>query len=326
MSCNIVNEYVSYSKKSIKKYLQVILERYFDQDIYDDLINAYINTRYYNLYPKVNNRFEVNLTYYLKKSLESVKDDSRYRNKAYYMFYLFKYIYYFDSVLECSSVRSLIKEIDTFRKDTLNIQDEEFEIKLYNMLKDDLMAKKEFMDSFDSKSFSVNYRKVNKNQVFDCDLEHKLKFSKIYSDYAINKVFNNKDISEQKLLVLYPLVTIKILEDIIKGNFRKTYLVDYCLSLKDKPKKKKRILNIIDNDIVKEKIILKISYNDYINNKEEIYGLTKEGVKFALVVNKDTKITSDMLVLFKIFSYIITDSENVYNSLSKDYSVLYIPS
>ena len=73
MSSNIIKEYVSYSQKSIKKYMQVILEQYFDQDVYDDLINAYINTRYYNMYEKVSDRFEVNIVHYLKKSIEEKK-------------------------------------------------------------------------------------------------------------------------------------------------------------------------------------------------------------------------------------------------------------
>ena len=52
---NIASEYISFSQDSIKKYLMLILDHYFDQNIYDDMINAYINTRYYNLYPSVYN-------------------------------------------------------------------------------------------------------------------------------------------------------------------------------------------------------------------------------------------------------------------------------
>ena len=325
MSCNIVNEYVSYSKKSIKKYLQVILERYFDQDIYDDLINAYINTRYYNMYDAVDKRFEVNIAYYLKKSIEDIKDDSKYKKKASAMFYLFKYILYFDNVRECNSVRKLISEIDLYRREKLGLVDEEFEVNFYNLLKDDLTAKQNFIDSFDNKNFFINYIKINKEGVFDARLDYKLKFSKLYSEYAINKVFNSKDIKEQRLFVTYPLVTVKILQDIIKGNFKKEYLVPYSLSLKDKPKKKKRILNIIDNDIVKEKLILKISYDDYINNKDEIYEFTRNGFRIAIEIDSKIELTEELLVLFKIFSYLICDDVDIYNNLKDKYNLLYIP-
>ena len=325
MSCNIVNEYVSYSKKSIKKYLQMILGRYFDQDIYDDLINAYINTRYYNMYDVVDKHFEVNIAYYLKKSLEGVKDDSKYKKKASAMFYLFKYILYFDNVRECKSVRTLISEIDLYRREKLELIDDDFEVNFYNLLKDDLIAKKNFIDSFDNKNFSINYIKINKEGIFDSRLDYNLKFSKLYSEYAINKVFNSKDIKEQRLFVTYPLVTVKILQDIIKGNFKKEYLVPYSMSLKDKPKKKKRILNIIDNDIVKEKLALKISYDDYINNKEDIYELTRNGFRVAIELDSKVELTEELLVLFKIFSYIITDNTDIYNNLKDKYNLLYIP-
>ena len=134
MSCNIVEEYVSFSKKTIKKYLQNILGHYFDQDIYDDLIHAYIYTRYYNLYPVVDKRFEVNIVHYLKKALVGVKDDKRYQKKAKYMFSMFKYILYFDHVCECDSVRNLISEIASFRKTELEMEDDQFEVTFYHQL------------------------------------------------------------------------------------------------------------------------------------------------------------------------------------------------
>lgn len=323
MSCNIVNEYISFSKKTMKKYLELILEHYFDRDIYDELINAYINTRYYNLYEKVDNHFETNIVHYLKLSLVDIKDDSKYHKKAKYMFSMFKYILYFDNVRECPSVKNLIKEIDEFRKKELNIDEEDFVTKFYDELKGDLLAKEEFIKKFEDKNFTVNYVKINRHQIYDCALEQNLKISKFYSEYALDKIFNNKEIKEQKLFVLYPLVTVKILQDIIKGNFKKNYLVDYPITLKDKPKKQKRILNIIDNDIVKEKISLKINYSEYKESKEEVYKLTRNGFKIALIL--DENINEEMRILFKIFSYIITNNQDIYEKLKDDNKVLYIP-
>ena len=321
MSCNIVNEYVDFSRKSIKKYVKTILERYYDQDIFDDLINAYINTRYYDMYDRVDKRFKVNIVYYLKKSLENIKNDEAYKNKAKYMFQTFKYILYFDSVIECDSVRPLIHEIYEYRS-KLELIDEDFESKIYNMLKDDLLAKQNFINSFNDKNFSIDYVKVEK-QIFDCNLVHNIKFSKIYSDYAINKVFNSKEIGEQKLFVTYSLLGCKVLQDIIKGNFTKKYLVDYEISLKNKPKKKK-LLNIIDNDIVKEKVFLKISFADFIQNKEEVYSLTKAGFKIAIILDDSFALEYENIMLLKVFAYVITD--DYYDELKGMYNTLYIPS
>lgn len=324
MSCNIVNEYVSFSEKAIKKYLQLILKQYFDQDVYDDLINAYINTRYYNMYEEVSDRFEVNIVHYLKAAIADKKDDSKYKKKARWMFGLFKYILYFDSVKECSSVRTLIKEIDDFRRNELNLNEDDFESKFYNLLKDDLLAKKDFINSFNDKNFSVNYIRIKKN-VYNSCLESNIKFPKIYSEYAIGKMFNSKEVKEQRLFVLYSIVTTKILTDILKGNFDKKYLVEYQIGLKDKPKKKKRLLNIIDNDSVKEKMALMVSYTDYINNKDEVYEFTRNGFNIALILDDKVNLDEELLELLSIFTYVIVPDNDLYSKLKNHYKILYIP-
>lgn len=324
MNYDIATEYISYSQSAIKRYLVLILEQYFDQDIYDDLINAYINTRYYNLYPKVYDRFEENIVYYLKKSVQKFKDDAKFKEKAKYMFQMFKYVFAFDGVVECDSARELISEIKRVRLISLKLIDSSFEAKFYNMLEKDLIAKKEFLESFDDKNFTMNYLKV-KDNIFYCVLDHNLKFSKLYSDYAINKVFNSKSISEQKLFVSYPLVAIKALQDIIKGNFTKVYIVDYVFSIAGKPKKNQRLLKYIDNDIIKEKVILKLSYDEYISNRDKVYELTRSGFKIALKIDKSFVFNEENIKLLRLFTFIVTDDSQIYDQAKDNYNILFIP-
>lgn len=318
---NIASEYISFSQDSIKKYLMLILDHYFDQNIYDDMINAYINTRYYNLYPSVSLKLEENIVYYLKKSVLNI--DEKFKDKARYMFKMFKYMLYFDGAFECDSVRKLISEIKMFRLIELKLSDSNFESKLYNMLEEDLTTKKNFLDSFSDKNFSMKYLKV-KDNIFYCTLEHNLKFSKLYSEYAIEKVFSNKVISEQKLFVSYSLACVRALEDIIKGNFDNVYIVDYVFSLVSKPKKNQRLLKTIDNDIIKEKLVLKIKYSDYISNHDWVYDLTRRGFKIALEIDSSFEFSEENNKLFKIFAFIITSDRKLYDS--SQYEIIYIPS
>lgn len=321
---NIASEYILFSQKAIKKYLILILDHYFDEDIYDDLINAYVNTRYYNLYPKVADRLEENIVYYLKKSLQDKKDDEKFKEKAKYMFQMFKYILYFDAVLECDSVRKIITEIKRFRIIELKLTNADFEAKLYNVLEKDLISKKEFLESFEDKNFTVNYIKV-KDQVFNTVLEHNLKFSKLYSDYAISKVFNSKAINEQKLFVSYPMVCVRALNDVIKGVYDKSYIIDYVFSIADKPKKNKKLLTYIDNDIIREKLILKIKYSDYISDKNKVYDLTKSGFKIALEIDKKFEFNEENVKLLKLFSCLVVSDSEFYDTIKDKYNVLYIP-
>ena len=318
---NIASEYISFSQDSIKKYLMLILDHYFDQNIYDDMINAYINTRYYNLYPSVSLKLEENIVYYLKKSVLNI--DEKFKDKARYMFKMFKYMLYFDGAFECDSVRKLISEIKMFRLIELKLSDSNFESKLYNMLEEDLIAKKKFLDSFSDNNFSMKYLKV-KDNIFYCILEHNLKFSKLYSEYAIEKVFSNKAISEQKLFVSYSLACVRALEDVIKGNFNNVYILDYVFSLVSKPKKNQRLLKTIDNDIIKEKLVLKIKYSDYISNHDWVYDLTRRGFKIALEIDSSFEFSEENNKLFKIFAFIITSDRKLYDS--SQYEIIYIPS
>ncbi len=318
---NIASEYISFSQDSIKKYLMLILDHYFDQNIYDDMINAYINTRYYNLYPSVSLKLEENIVYYLKKSVLNI--DEKFKDKARYMFKMFKYMLYFDGAFECDSVRKLISEIKMFRLIELKLSDSNFESKLYNMLEEDLITKKKFLDSFSDNNFSMKYLKV-KDNIFYCILEHNLKFSKLYSEYAIEKVFSNKAISEQKLFVSYSLACVRALEDVIKGNFNNVYILDYVFSLVSKPKKNQRLLKTIDNDIIKEKLVLKIKYSDYISNHDWVYDLTRRGFKIALEIDSNFEFSEENNKLFKIFAFIITSDRKLYDS--SQYEIIYIPS
>ena len=318
---NIASEYISFSQDSIKKYLMLILDHYFDQNIYDDMINAYINTRYYNLYPSVSLKLEENIVYYLKKSVLNI--DEKFKDKARYMFKMFKYMLYFDGAFECDSVRKLISEIKMFRLIELKLSDSNFESKLYNMLEEDLITKKKFLDSFSDNNFSMKYLKV-KDNIFYCILEHNLKFSKLYSEYAIEKVFSNKAISEQKLFVSYSLACVRALEDVIKGNFNNVYIIDYVFSLVSKPKKNQRLLKTIDNDIIKEKLVLKIKYSDYISNHDWVYDLTRRGFKIALDIDSSFEFSEENNKLFKIFAFIITSDRKLYDS--SQYEIIYIPS
>ena len=108
----------------------------------------------------------------------------------------------------------------------------------------------------------------------------------IYSGISIEKAFNTGIIAEDKLEVEYNLITLKVLDDILKGNFKRQYIVEFAISLIDKPKKMARILNIIDNSAVQDKVSLQIKYKDFMNNKDTIYDLMRNGFKFSVILDE----------------------------------------
>lgn len=307
MSVNIINQYVNFSKKCIKNYMKLIMKNKYDQDIFDEFIKTYIDVRYYDMYPREKNTFVSNITYYLSKKVSSLNKDEQYQDKALIknMFLLFGYILVFDNVINCDSAKDVVKKLNQFRIDKFNLIEEDFEKNMFEIVKSDLLRKKHYLDNFSNKSFEIIYNKTNIKNLYNVALEQQLKFPKIYSKYAIDKVFVSKEINEHKLFVIYPIVAAKILSNIIDGQFKKIYLIDYNLNLNNKEKKLKRLYSLIDDDIAKEKIIMKITFTDFIKNKQFFIDNMKLGFNYAVIMDASSNMTSNNIDELKFFKYII---------------------
>lgn len=316
MSINVINEYIHFSKKCINKYIKKIMDRKYDSDIFEELINTYIDARYHDLYPHQYKQYTTNIAYYLsKKTLELTKDESKTEKEKKNikdMFSLFEYILYFDNVVDCESAKETISKLNKARIEKFKINETDFEKIFFEDLKQDLLKKKQYINNFDNKDFNITYKKTNLTNVFNTNIEYNLKFPKIYSKYAIDNVFKSKDINENKLFVLYPIVTTKILLDIINCDFKKKYLVDYSISLNEKEKKIKRLYSIIDDDIAKEKIIIKINFKDFIKEKQSFFEYMKQGFNYAIILDDSYEFIVENVELLKFFRYIIVNKNHKY--------------
>lgn len=316
MSVNVINEYVNYSRKCINNYVKIIMDKYYDNESFNEFMETYIDIRYHNLYPKKNNKTATNIINYLTQTtVQLISDDNKSEKEKediQKMFYVFGYMLYFDNVIDCKSAKDIIKQINEFRINKLEIVEEDFEDKFFEILKNDLLKKKQYIENFNNRSFSAIYKKTNINNLYNVELEHNLKFSKIYSNYAIDKVFTSKEIDEQKLFILFPLVAAKALSDVINSDFKKRYLVDYNINLNKKEKKLKRLLELINDDIAKEKIIIKISFKNFIKEKDFYINQMRQGYNYAVIIDDSFNTNIENIELLKCFLYIIINQKNKY--------------
>ena len=181
------------------------------------------------------------------------------------------------------------------------------------MIKDDSKKKKTYLNSFDSERFSLDIKKTNKKNVFWCDLNYNIKFNRIYSDYSINKVYNDGIVNEQKLFITYYLVSNMILRNIISCKFDISYIVSYPASLFEKSDKKNRLLSIIDDSATKNYIVLMFKYSDYSKYKDEINEWIKNGFRVAIYIDDSFKYDDISNEWLTIFDYIITNGEYGYD-------------
>lgn len=322
MNYNIITEYINFAKSCINKYLKKILGKYYNQELSNRLLNVYINSRYYDEYLSSNQ----NLVYNIRENLEGTKKaliNEENKKDLENIVNAFEYIYYFDNVLECPSINEKIEEVENFRKENLGInRNKKFNQDLFETIKEDLIKKKEYIDTIESKKFDFNFSLTNIKNLYDVRLTHNLKFPVVYNSVVIDKVFNSKDLTQRKGVVEFSYTALKVLKDIIKGNFEYRYLVQYPSGISKKKTLSKKMFSILDNEILKEKIFIKITYDDFNNEKNEIYSYMRSGYKFVVILDDDFK--DENIELLSVFRYIMISKNSSSKVTSKYRNIIFV--
>ena len=321
MTINLANEYIELTKKEIIEYLKLVFGNKFIRKYCDIYIKKYIDIRYYNFYD-----YDTSRT--LRKKIldnlrdlaeELVIDDIQNRTIIDNMCLFFYYVLYFDNVIISKDIEKTIEKIEKLRKRVLEIEDESFTKELYRIVKEYKTKKEKLLWKIESDEFFIkltNYPK--KLNVYRVNLKYNLKFPLIYSEFAINKAFNTGLINEDRLLIEYYLVAKKALEDVLKQNFTRQYVLEFTDKLLNKPNKLKNLLNIIDNTAIKDKVSIKIKYEFFIENKEKIYELIKEGFKITLILDNSFKVNYKTIDTLEVFKYVILNKDlKNYNEIIK---------
>ncbi len=321
MTINLANEYIELTKKEIIEYFKLVFGNKFIRKYCDIYIKKYIDIRYYNFYD-----YDTSKT--LRKKIldnlrdlaeELVIDDIQNRTIIDNMCLFFYYVLYFDNVIISKDIEKTIEKIEKLRKRVLEVEDESFIKELYRIVKEYRTKKEKLFGKIESDEFFIkltNYPK--KLNVYRVNLKYDLKFPLIYSEFAINKAFNTGLINEDKLLIEYYLVVKRALEDVLKQNFTKQYVLEFTDKLLNKPNKLKNLLNIIDNTAIKDKVSIKIKYEFFIENKEKIYELIKDGFKITLILDNSFKVNYKTIDTLEVFKYVILNKDlKNYNEIIK---------
>ncbi len=308
MTINIMNEYIELTKKQINEYMKLVFGNEFNQRYCDIYTERYINIRYFNYYENdIYENTRKKLLDYLKQTEEDIIiNNINDRELIEVMRIFFYYVLYFDNVAYYKDLRKKIEQIAKIKRKRVKDNSSNFEEKLYQKMEEYLKEKSELIKQFSSDEFYIKLtRYPNKSNVYRINLKYNLKFPLEYSEFAINKAFQMGIVNEDKLVVEYYLTVLQILKDILKQNYKRKYIVEFASTLLNKPKKIKSILNIIDNVAIQEKISLKIKYEQFLENKEKVYELMREGYKITVVLDNSFEATFKEIESLKMFEFII---------------------
>ncbi len=310
---NIMNEYVNYTSKTIDKYMKYIFEKGYDKGIMDKYTQTYIEYRYgdyvenpnkQNVCKNINNELDK-----LTSSLVGEKDQKFLEIvEAFY-----KCMFDLDSLYVLEKQTKAIQEIAKLRKNLLGIENPDFAGSFTQMVREDIQKKKLFIDGLKSETFDIKCTRFNGNKdILKVNLTNNIKFPNLYSDIAIEKAAQRDVIDEDLTLIKYALTCKRVVEDIITYNFETKYLLNLPKSIVDKKSKLSRLMTIIDNEYVVDKIRIVINFDTFDRFRTYIFELMKRGFIFDIFLDDKFNYSSDNIEYLVTFEKIFMLKDKYY--------------
>ena len=326
MTYNIMAEYIDYTKKFLYELLEEYFKEQYDKEMAKEYIETYIDARYNNYGGNENQRVFYRRIYSAlqkkEEELEYNADEEKHpiiKN----MLETFQYIFYIDFVREIKiELREFVNQMYEKRITKFEMKrDGSLKDNLYKMIKKFREEKEKYLKSFDSEDFELVTTKYHLiRDVYKVDLKYNFKLPYIFSDKAIQDVYNENIVNEDKYIIEYLMLTVFNIRMILDGKFNTQYLVDFPMSLFGKTKKLDQALRIINDPAIQEKIKIKVKYRDFIIHRNEIYELMKNGYKFAVIIDDSFIISKEHIKKLEIFNFVILSKKLEYFDEFQEYA------
>lgn len=311
-SKNIINTAILIKKEELNELMTVLIENHKmhvnEDTIKEAFITAYIDAKYYNYYgAKKSDGRGKKLISKIKEAIKevalaselintyhrkNVKDDDTIEMYSNILILIANLEYVKDSITDTKAKKQFYKrEIMKYSKNLNNKQVDYIIEQIMNIQKSYAGVLECFYKNLETNMFTLNFNKLsNKKDMYGLELHHNISFSKVYSDYIIEKTYTEGIVAEDKITVLLTLLLVQVVKDMISSNFDRKYLLYIPNSLYAKEKKVTRLLKMIDDKYAKDNVIILLSYDDLLHHKQVIKRIRKSGYKFALVFYNETVI------------------------------------
>lgn len=316
---NMLKEYINFEKNNITLFAkQVLSTDYYEEETFSKLLDIYMENRYYNFYSDEATPFEERIFNHLRKAVMKLSEgqDDNTKARLAEMFTVFNYVLCLDGV-KTITYKTLVRLVSEYHRNLYSLEDVTlFREEMTKLLKGIEDKRKKFFDYFKTSDFEIKNYTTSKDNLIDVELKYNIKFPKLYSEFAIDRVFNEGVVKEDKLLVEYYLLTSVIIKDIRGCVFDRFYLIDFSTSLFEDKERLANLLEIASDDCFKGQTIFKITYEDYTKYGNDIKNMIRDGYMFAIKISDD--IEKNDFILFEMFNYIIVDNNSKYLKSKND--------
>lgn len=315
MTINVMKEYLKIVQEELTTYMKLIFEKKYNRKITLRYLDAYMNVRFYNFYIKDENlTFRKNYLNAIKEEEQKILDDMPKKKKLIEdMGLFFYYILYFDKISYRVDTEEIVEKLYKIRKRILKKDNPDFKKDFYNTYKAYTNIKNQFLTTFNTDKFILkiaDYEGTNNaNRVI---LRYTIEESTLYNTQAYETAFSEGIVFEDKLFVEYYLITAQVIQDILKGNFKKQYIVEFNPNLLKKNRKLNQLLEIINNSAIQDKVNIRIEYADFIKNKDKVYDLMRNGYRLAIVLDNTFEPEYANFQRLNAFNYILANKKLKY--------------
>jgi len=313
MVTNLMETYKKYVGVFLKDFTKMFFEDEYVEEFSTEYIEAYIDSRYYNMGEKKERYFYTTVFASLMARRESLKREygKKYTPILDKILNMYQFVFYVDGLRNMPDMEEFVTLLCTKRLENFGLSEtKNLNKKFIRLIKGFFQFKENFLNSFQSENFALNIQKYPLiDNAYKVELEYDFEFSYVYSKKIIEEVYNTGIVNEDKNIIAYTLLTVECIRDINNCNFDKKYLISFANTLFKKKNKLNQSLRIFYNVAIQDKIILKIQYEDFVIYKEEICALIGDGFRFAIILDESFKVNLLELRKLDIFEYILVPKE-----------------
>lgn len=332
---NIVEKAIYFKREEINKIIDILLleekTHTNESSIKEALLNTYIDGKYYNFCGDVNVEFNKKticsrIEQEIQKKGEDLilnykGSDNKYNEKVN------KYVKFFKLINRLEQINTTTTEIkkkrNLYKQKILKILKPENQNtnELKNMINKIIKTQKlyQYMINFIlekamTNTFELKLNKISGNKnMYAASVSHNIMFSKVYSDYIVDKTYTEGIIAEDKVIVLLNLLLINIVRDMLDLEENKKYFIYIPESVYLKPNKLDKIFKLLEDEYAKNNIIVVVECKNLIEHNKQILELRKKGYKFAVLLNNDVKSRDNKCL--EIAEYLFSDKKSMTYSL-----------
>lgn len=286
----------------------------------------YIDAKYYNNCGEVNLEYNAkNMNSVIEKALKEYAEelikkykgsDKQYKDKVNKYLKYFLVLHQFEQAFEKEET---IDERRTTYLDKLNkyvkleISDKDMKALLTDIIKIEKKYNsmiKFLLDKLSTGMFELEYNKTSEKDYFAVELKHNIAFSKVYSEYIVDKTYSEGIVAEDKVEVLASLLIAQLVKNMMAKDFKSKYIIYISGSLYEKDVKLTKVFKTLDDDFIKNNINILVKYEDLVKYKKIIKDLKKKGYNFSVDMTGVDKIKKTDEAMLHIVEFIFIKKED----------------